>query len=126
MDFEQALVYELSMISGLTNKIFPQNAEENVEPPLVVYMSSGGEKIMTLSGPTQLTELNCELHLICETYEQLKGYTKAVLARVQSFFQRNIGNDGPYIKSVSYIEPVEDIENQLNYHRSQIDIKVRF
>lgn len=126
MDFEQALVYELEMVTGLKGKVFPLNAEENEEPPLIVYISSGGENIMTLNGPTNITELSCEIHLLCETYEQLKSLTKAVIGRIQSFFHRKIGQNGPFIKSVSYIEPIEDIDNNLNYSRSSFDIKVRF
>lgn len=126
MDFEQALVYELQTIKGLSGKIFPQTALENTEPPFVVYFSSEGEKIMTLSGPTNLTELTCEIHVITETYEQLKSLTKAVIERIKSFFQRMIGQDGPLIKSVSHVEPTEDMDNNLNYHTSSFNIRVRF
>lgn len=126
MDFEQALAYELQAINGLSGKVFPQNAEEETEPPFVVYISSEGEPIMTLSGPTDMTELTCEIHIITESYEQLKSLTKAVLDRIRSFFQRAIGQNGPRILSVSHVEPVEDIDNNLNYHRSSFDIRVRF
>lgn len=126
MDFEQALVYELQAISGLSKKVFPQSAAEDTEPPFVVYFSSEGEKIMTLSGPTDMTELTCDIHVVAETYEQLKGYTKAVLDRIKTFFQRTIGQDGPLIKSVSYVEPVEDMDNNLNYHTSSFNIRIRF
>ena len=87
MDFEQALAYELQAISGLEGKVFPQNARENIEPPFVVYISSEGEQIMTLAGPTDMNEVTCEIHVIAETYEQLKSVTKAVLDRIKSFFQ---------------------------------------
>jgi hypothetical protein len=126
MDFEQALAYELQAITGLEGKVFPQNAEEETKPPFVIYFSSEGEPVMALEGPTDMTELTCEIHVICESYEQLKIYTKLVLDRIKTFFQRPIGQNGPLIKSVSHIEPVEDVDNNLNYHRSSFDIRVRF
>lgn len=126
MDFEQALVYELQTITGLSGKVFPQQADENIKPPLVVYFSSEGEPVMTLNGPTNMTELDFEVHVIAESYEQLKSLTKAVLDRIRSFFQRAIGQNGPNIRSVSHIEPVEDIDTNTNYHKSSCNIKVRF
>jgi hypothetical protein len=126
MDFEQALAYELQAITGLAGKVFPQSAEEDVKPPFVIYVSSEGEQIMTLAGPTDMTELTAEIHIVAESYEQLKSLTKAVLDRLKSFFRRNIGQNGPLIKSLSHIEPVEDIDSNLNYHRSSFDIRVRY
>lgn len=126
MDFEKALAYELQAIPGLQGKIFPQTAEENTKPPFIVYISSDGENIMTLSGPTNMTELTCEIHVVAETYEQLKSLVPTIINRVKSFFQRNIGRNGPLIKSVSYIEPVEEIDNNAHYYRSSFDIRVRF
>lgn len=126
MDFEQALCYELQTINGLTGKVFPNQTEENTQPPFVVYVSSDGEKIMTLGGPTNMTELNCEIHVVAESYEQLKSLTKAVLDRIRSFFQRPIGQNGPTIKSVSNVEPIEGVDNNLNYHKSSFTIKVRY
>jgi hypothetical protein len=126
MDFEQALVYELQTITGLSGKVFPQQADENIKPPLVVYFSSEGEPIMTLGGPTNMTELDFEIHVIAESYEQLKSLTKAVLDRIRSFFQRAIGQNGPNIRSVSHVEPVEDIDTNTNFYKSSCTVKVRF
>jgi len=126
MDFEQAMVYELQTITGLSGKVFPSAPEEGTQAPYVVYNSSEGEPIMTLGGPTNMTELSCEIHVITESYEQLKSLTKAVLDRIRSFFQRAIGQNGPHIRSISHIEPVEDIDTNLNYHKSSFDIRVRF
>lgn len=126
MDFEQALAYELQAITGLSGRVYPQKAEENITPPFVVYFSSEGEPIMTLGGPTDMTELSCEIHVTAETYEQLKILSKTVIDRIKTFFQRNIGLNGPYIKSISHTEPTEDMDNNLNFHISSFDIRVRF
>lgn len=126
MDFEQALTYELQAITGLSGKVFPQRALENISPPFVVYISSEGEPIMALSGPTDMTELSCEIHVSAETYEEMKSLTKNVTNRLKSFFQRSIGQNGPLIKSISHTEPIEDIDNNTNFHISSFDIRVRF
>ena len=126
MDFEQALTYELQAITGLSGKVFPQRAVENISPPFVVYISSEGEPIMALSGPTDMTELSCEIHVSAETYEEMKSLTKNVTNRLKSFFQRSIGQNGPLIKSISHTEPIEDIDNNTNFHISSFDIRVRF
>ena len=126
MDFEQALTYELQAITGLSGKVFPQRAVENISPPFVVYISSEGEPIMALSGPTDMTELSCEIHVSAETYEELKSLTKNVTNRLKTFFQRSIGQNGPLIKSISHTEPIEGIDNNTNYHISSFDIRVRF
>lgn len=126
MDFEQALVYELQTITGLSGKVYPQKAEEDVKPPLIVYISSDGEPVMTLGGPTNMTELTFEVHVISESYEQLKSLTKAVLDRIRSFFQRPIGQNGPLIRSISHVEPVEDIDTASSYHKSSFDVRVRY
>ena len=91
-----------------------------------MYISSEGEPIMALSGPTDMTELTCEIHINTETYEQLKSLTKLVLDRLKSFLQRNIGQNGPYIKSISHTEPTEDIDNNTHMQISSFDIRVRF
>jgi hypothetical protein len=126
MDFEQAMVYELQAINGLSGKVFPSAPEEGTVAPYVVYSSSEGEPIMTLCGPTDMTELSCEIHVITESYEQLKSLTKAVLDRIRSFFQRVIGQNGPLIRSISHVEPIEDIDTNTNYHKSSFDIRVRY
>ena len=126
MDFEKALAYELQTIPDLQGKVFPQTAEENTKPPFIVYVSSDGENIMTLSGPTEMTELTCEIHVVAETYEQLKSLVPTIINRIKSFFQRTIGRNGPLIKSVAHIEPVEEIDNNANYYRSSFDIRVRY
>lgn len=127
MDFEQALCAELQAIPVFQNKVFPQFAEENTEPPFIVYISSDGEKIQTLDGYTDLNELSFEIHIISKTYEELKGLSKAVLDRIKSFFGRPIGGqEGLFIKSISHVEPIEDFQQDQNFHKSTFTARVRF
>jgi hypothetical protein len=127
MNFEEALCAELKTISGLEQKVFPQNAEENTEAPFVVYISSGGEQVQTLDGYTDLTELSFEVNVVAKSYEQLKSFVQAISNKIQSFFGRTIGgSNGIYIKSVSFTEPNEDFQENQSYHKSTFNVRVRF
>jgi hypothetical protein len=126
MNFEESLCAELKMITGLERKVFPQKAEENTEPPFVVYVSSGGEKVQTLDGYTDLTELNFDLTVVTNSYDQLKSYVGAISSKIRSFFGRTIGTDGVYIKSVSFVEPNEDFQENQSFHKSTFNVRVRF
>ncbi len=126
MNFEEALTTELESITGLENLVFPLNASEGLEPPFVVYISSGGEEIQDLGGFTGMYELTAEIHVIAKDYEELKSLEKQVTDKCKSFFGRSIGNGGPLIKSITIAEPMETHENDLGYDRVSFDIRVRY
>lgn len=125
MDFEQSLVYELSSIVGLDNRIFPLSAKEGIEPPFVIYVSSEGEETQTLEGFTGSVGITCEIHVITNSYGELKNYTRQVLDKLKSFWGRQIGENGVFIKSFSFDAPVETIDEEFNFRRSSFDIRVR-
>lgn len=125
MNFEEALVEELSSIEGLNDKVFPLNATEGTNPPFIIYVSSEGEQDQTLTGYTDTKALTCEIHLIAETYSELKSLIKLVIAKLQTFFARAIGTNGPVIKSFAMDEPLEAHEEEVGYSRCSFDIRVR-
>lgn len=125
MNFEQSLVYELSTIAGLEGKIFPLGAREGTKTPFVVYISSEGEEIRVFEGYTGDKKITCEIHVIGETYAQMKTYTNAIIDKIKTFRGRKIGDDGVYIKSVSYGETSEEHEKDLGFERSLFDVTVR-
>lgn len=125
MDFEQALVAELSSITALNGKVFPMSASEGTNPPFVLYVSSEGEKVQTLGGYVDTNkELTCTLHVVAQDYEGLKGLIKSVIDKVTSFFGRPIGVNGPVVKALNYTEPTEMYNEQLDFHSSTFEIKV--
>lgn len=127
MNFEEALVYELSSITGLEGRVFPLSATEGTNPPFVIYVSSEGEQLKSLNGYIDdINDVTCEIHVVAETYEHLKSLLKTVIEKLQSFFGRPIGVDGVTIKSFSYTEPTEGTEEDLDYKRSSFDIRVRY
>ena len=126
LNFEEALTAELEAITGLTDRVFPLNATEGLEPPFIVYISNNGEEIMDLGGFSGMYELNAEIHVVAEDYEELKSLEKQVLDKVKSFWGRSIGDGGPLIKSITLTEPIESHENELGYDRVIFDMRVRF
>jgi hypothetical protein len=126
MVFEEALVYELETISGLNDKVFPLSAPEDTEPPFIIYVSSEGKKVRSLEGYSDLTEVTFEIHVTTIHYSDLKSMTKLVMDKINSFYSRAIGVNGPVIKSVSIDEPVESKVEELDYNRCAFDCHIRF
>ena len=91
MDFEQALVHELSTITALDGKVFPLSAKEGTSPPFILYVSSEGKKIQTLAGYNDIKEVNATIHIVTQTYDELKSLVKQVVDKLASFFGRAIG-----------------------------------
>jgi hypothetical protein len=125
LNFEESLVYELSSITGLEDRIFPLGAKEGTKPPFVIYVSSEGEDVQNLTGYTGDKEITCEIHIVGKNYAEMKGFARAVIDKLKTFYGRQIGENGVYIKSFSYIEPVEEHDQEFNYERTSFDIKVR-
>lgn len=127
MDFEQALSNELNQISGLSGKVFPLVAQEGTEPPFVIYVSSDGTEEQALDGSyLGLISLMTEIHIVAQTYDDLKTHSRAILAKLQTFFGRVIGDGGPLIKSLTYTEPRESYNSEFGYSSTTFNINVRF
>ena len=126
MNFEEALRNELSGIPQLTNKIFPLAATEGVKTPYLVYVSSEGVQEKYLSGYAGNKEVDCELHILNDSYAGLKDITRQVIDKVISFQDRVIGGDnGVWIQDVTYERVTEQYIDQLFQYLCIISIKVR-
>lgn len=124
MNLEKALVFELKQISGLENRIFPLYAMEGIEPPFVIYVSSEGEETKTLEGYNRTVEAICEIHILGNTYSEMKAFARQVIDKVTSFYGRAIGQEGLFIPSVSYEQPAEVHEKERNYYRTSFDLRI--
>ncbi len=124
MDFEQALVHELSSIPVFNGRVFPQTAQEGTNPPFILYISSEGEKVQTLGGYVDNKEMSVTIQVVGQTYEDLKSLIRQVIDKVVSFFGRPIGIDGPTVQAFEYTEPTEAYNEELDFHSSTFDIKV--
>ena len=125
MNFEQALVVEFNTITELENKVFPLYATEGIKPPFLIYVSSEGEQVKTLDGFTLFTEIACELHVVAYSYSQMKDLARKVMAKVQNFLGREIGDSEVRIKSISYDQPEEVYEEEIKYYRSSFDVRFK-
>lgn len=125
MNFEQALTAELEQIEGLMDKVFPLNAEEGTKAPYLIYFGSEGLEDKTLDGYLDSKEVDCELNIMQYSYSGLKYLTKQILSKLKSFQSRTIGEQGPFIQSVSYQKPVEIYEKEVDLYRCVIEITVK-
>jgi acetylglutamate synthase len=125
MNFEEALESELTSIAGLEDTVYPMSAPEGIKPPFVIYVSSDGLQDKTLDGYLNSKEIECEIHVVHTSYSKMKALTKEVLSKLQTFYGRSIGTDGPFVKSFDYDKPTEGHEKELGYRISSFDIRVR-
>ncbi|WP_336774203.1 tail completion protein gp17 [Paenibacillus sp. MMO-58] len=126
MTFEEALTAELSAVPELADKIYPLDATNAPKAPYVVYESSYGVPTKSMNGYIGGKNVPVELNIICPTYGSMKQVTAAVIAVLESFEQRQIGSDGPYIQELTYETPVELYESAPKLHRCVIEFQVYY
>ncbi|AIQ54568.1 hypothetical protein [Paenibacillus sp. FSL R7-0331] len=125
MNFEQALVHELSSISGLSGKVYPGEAPEKVIP-YIVYLSSAGLKDKDLDGYKDSRRVPLELNIVATRYSDMKQFTESTIEKLISFERRVIGVDGPFISELTYEPPAELFEDAIKAFRSVIDVVVYY
>src|SRR5689334_14622596 len=114
MNFEQALQIELNSITGIADKIFPLVATEGVKTPYLVYVSSEGVPEKYLDGYEGAKEVECELHILNDSYSGLKDVTRQVISKIVKFQQSIIGGDGGvWVQNVTYSVGKEEYIDQL-------------
>jgi hypothetical protein len=126
MNFEEALRNELSSIPQIANKIFPLAATEGVKTPYLVYISSEGVQEKYLDGYAGSKEIECELHILNDSYAGLKDITRQVISKVVKFQQSIIGGDGGvWVQNLTYERPTEQYIDQLFQYLCIVSLKVR-
>ena len=126
MLIEEALRNELNSITQITNKIYPLIAIEGSKPPYVVYVSNEGLQYKSFDGFYVLKTITFEIHVIHTSYSQLKALTDNVLGVVTSFEGRVIGGSGGvFVSEVTYDNPQEFYEKEVNLYRSYFELRVK-
>jgi hypothetical protein len=126
MNFEEALQNELNSIPQITNKIFPLAATEGVKTPYLVYISSEGIQEKYLDGYEGSKEVDCELHILNDSYAGLKDITKQVISKVVKFQQSIIGGDGGvWVQDVTYERTSEQYIEQLFQYLCIVSVRLR-
>ena len=62
---------------------------------------------MDLNGATDMTELTCEIHIVSETYEQLKSLTKILPTEFVLFFKDQSDKIGRILKVCPILNPLK-------------------
>lgn len=128
MDFEVGLRTELQSIASLNQKVFPMNAPEGTKPPFVIYSKSSGEMIKTMDGISKTRSGSYEIDILSDSYSQLQTLFLAVKAKLSSFIGRSIGtgSSGVFVQSVRYDNMIELYENEVNWYRINLEVRIYF
>lgn len=127
MDFEAALTMELKTISQVENRVYPLTAPEKTTSPYIIYTSSEGLRVNTVTnGYLPDKSVEGEINIIAPRYSTMKQITSQVIDLLVGMSQREIGTGGPFINEMIYEKPVELYEAQVNLYRCLIDYKVHF
>jgi hypothetical protein len=126
MTFDDALTAELSAVPELVDKIYPVDAADGPKAPYAVYRSREGKPIKSLDGAILGRSVVVELNLLCPSYTSMKHVLGEVLSILESFEQREIGSDGPYIQELNYEEPIELYDPATKLHQCVINFQAYF
>lgn len=126
MDFEQALRAELVPLSNLANKVFPLFAPEGTTPPFIVYQKIRTDYVKTLDGTQTKRDGWYEFDILAPTYSELQTQYTQLVTKLKTFTGRTIGTNGPFIENVTIENAVELYENQVDWHRMNMEVKFYF
>lgn len=126
MNFEEALVIEFGSIEAITGKVFPLYTGEGVEPPFLVYISSEGSSEKSLTQFYDTRVISCEVHIVGNSYGEMKAIEREIIDIIKSFRNRVIGGiGGPFVHTVGYEQPSEMFEGDTQIYRASFDMRVR-
>jgi hypothetical protein len=125
MYIEEAIVTELSAITGLTSKVFPIEAQQGTATPYLTYRVNGGERARTLIGHDGLVTANYQLDAFHTTYSNVLALRRLILTELKTWERTNLGSSGPYIQGCTITEePVETYDDETSLFQSTIDIQL--
>lgn len=127
MDLDKGLKTELSAVSGLSGKVFPLTAQEGTAVPYATYSLVGTDRVKDLTnGHDGLVEGRYEIELFHTRHSDLKVLMNAVIAKLKSLSQTNIGTTGPYIQQLDIENELETYENEALKYRGIIEFNIYY
>lgn len=123
MSFEKNLQMELVKVIPL---VFPLVAPEGTAPPYCVYVSSYGQRDIALEGYLATRETDVTIHIVGQTYMDMKTYTNNVINALSGWQGKKIGPDLIYIQSSDYKKPQEMIDPDEYFAHSWVDFTFRY
>jgi hypothetical protein len=117
---------EFGSIETLYGKVFPLYTGEGIEPPFLVYVSSEGSSEKSLTQFYDTKVISCEVHIVGNSYGEMKAIEREIIKIIQSFRNRVIGGiGGPFVHTVGYEQPTEMFEGDTHVYRASFDMRVR-
>lgn len=126
MDLEEALSLEFETIPQIQGKVFPLFTGEGIDPPFLIYIPSEGTPERTLNEFTGMKVVECQIHVVGGSYEEMKTILKEVMTKIISFRGRVIGaSGGPFIHTLRYEQPEEMFEGETWIYRASFEMTIR-
>lgn len=126
MNFEQSLRHELTEINSLKDKVFPIVAKEGTKSPFLVYKRKNTTFRKTLNGTSTKAIGEYHLMVVASDYAELQSMTEDVKTKILSFWDRNVGMDGPYIDDINIELGEEEFVYEANLIGTTIKINVEY
>jgi hypothetical protein len=127
MYIQEAICSELSAVTGLTNKVFPIEAQQGLTTPYCIYKVIDGERMRTLSAHDGLIRSVYQLDLFHTSYTSLLSLRRLVMTELRTWEQTNLASTGPYIQECSVIdEPVETFDDDTQLYQSTIEFTISY
>lgn len=119
---EKTLKTKLSAITGLSGKVFPVAAPEGCKPPYLIYEQSAGSDFDDLSGGLGLREASYDIHIVHDTYANVKSTTISVITALRALQFSTESNI--YYQAVTVEENSPELyEFEINCYRKIITAK---
>jgi hypothetical protein len=126
MNIEQAIYTELSAVTGLSGKVFPMIAQQDINAPYLTYELNGLARVRTLISNDGLIESPYQLDIFHTSYSSLKALIDLVVAEIKTWERTNLGSTGPYIQVCSFGDQVETYDPDNLLYQGTIDINIAY
>jgi hypothetical protein len=105
VSFEKALTEELEKVLP---DVYPLVAPEGTPTPYIVYVSSYGDRDLTLGGYEVTKEIEVMIQVVGGSYSEMKQHTNSVIDSLIALTQ--MGTDLIKVQHVHYEKPQEAVD----------------
>lgn len=126
MNIEKALKIELNSVSGLSNKVFPLKAPQELSGHYCIYDMTNTNRMMTIQSFDGLVEAEFAIAVYHTTYSAAKELMDIVITKVKSFLFRELATTGPYCQNVKILNEIETYDDSSGKFMVQIDIQISY
>jgi hypothetical protein len=125
MNADQAIVSELSAITGLSGKIFPVDAQQGVSAPYAVYHCiNGTDRKKVLLGFEGNIEIPYQLNVYHTSYANVKSLLANVVSEIKTWEQTNIGVTGPYVQACTLDDEIYFYDDEVKLYQGSVNFTI--